>query len=158
VSELEGQVALVIGAAAGIGLAASRLLAARGATVIVADRDGDVARRVASDIGGVAYQLDAASTGELRGLFEHIDARFRAAQHLLQQCRYARTEWVRRYRRAIRRSAQINLKCHFFATNLARAAAQVRRTACVDRLHVVGCWHAAFSAAAHSTRSASRAC
>ena len=47
---LSGRVALVTGAARGIGEAITRLLAARGAAVVLADRDGDLARSVADDL------------------------------------------------------------------------------------------------------------
>jgi len=47
---LSGRVALVTGAARGIGEAITRLLAARGASVVLADRDGDLACSVADDL------------------------------------------------------------------------------------------------------------
>jgi NAD(P)-dependent dehydrogenase (short-subunit alcohol dehydrogenase family) len=47
---LSGRVALVTGAARGIGEAITRLLAARGAAVVLADRDGDLACSVADDL------------------------------------------------------------------------------------------------------------
>ena len=64
----EGRTALVTGAGAGIGEAVARALAAGGARVTVADRDGDAAERVAGDIGGQAWVvdlLDTAALGEL---------------------------------------------------------------------------------------------
>jgi len=47
-----GRVALVTGGASGIGLAIARALVAEGATVVVADLDGDGAAQVAADLGG----------------------------------------------------------------------------------------------------------
>ena len=47
---LTGRVALVTGAAAGIGRATAAHLARRGARVVVTDRDGDAARRVATSL------------------------------------------------------------------------------------------------------------
>jgi NAD(P)-dependent dehydrogenase (short-subunit alcohol dehydrogenase family) len=50
VTEFTGRVAFVTGGASGIGLAVSRLLATGGATVAVADVDGDAARALARDL------------------------------------------------------------------------------------------------------------
>lgn len=55
---LDGRVALVTGAATGIGEGIARLLAAAGASVTVADIDDDGAARVAADIDGTALHLD----------------------------------------------------------------------------------------------------
>ena len=55
---LAGRRALVTGGAGGIGLACCRALAAMGATVTVADLDGDRAAEVAAEIGGTAWHVD----------------------------------------------------------------------------------------------------
>ncbi|MDF2823720.1 MAG: 3-hydroxybutyrate dehydrogenase [Mycobacterium sp.] len=57
-SELSGKTALVTGGASGIGAACARELAARGAHVTVADRDGDGAGALAEEIGGTAWAVD----------------------------------------------------------------------------------------------------
>jgi 3-hydroxybutyrate dehydrogenase len=59
---LAGLRALVTGGASGIGAAASRALAARGAHVVVADVDGGAAESVASEIGGSAWTVDLLDT------------------------------------------------------------------------------------------------
>jgi 2-deoxy-D-gluconate 3-dehydrogenase len=56
--DLSGKVAVVTGAATGIGEGIARTLAAAGAEVIVADIDVVGAQRVANDIGGSPLQLD----------------------------------------------------------------------------------------------------
>jgi NAD(P)-dependent dehydrogenase (short-subunit alcohol dehydrogenase family) len=54
----EGRVAIVTGAASGMGEATARLLATRGARVLVADMNTEGARRVAGEIGGLAFTVD----------------------------------------------------------------------------------------------------
>jgi NAD(P)-dependent dehydrogenase (short-subunit alcohol dehydrogenase family) len=63
--ELSAKVALVTGAGRGIGFETARLLLARGATVAVADLDGDAAR-AAADLGENALALAADVTDRRR--------------------------------------------------------------------------------------------
>lgn len=69
---LEGRVAIVTGGAGGIGAATSRLLAQRGAKVVVADIDGGRAAEVADGIGGAAIALavDLADEASIAAMFE----------------------------------------------------------------------------------------
>lgn len=73
---LEGQVAIVTGGAAGIGLACVERLAAEGATVVCVDRDGDAAARVAKDLRStgdvVAEEADATDAGAVAGVFDAV--------------------------------------------------------------------------------------
>lgn len=55
---LKGRRALVTGGAGGIGLAAARALAARGAHVVVADLDREGAEAAAAELGGSAWVVD----------------------------------------------------------------------------------------------------
>ncbi len=59
-SRLEGKVALVTGAAGGLGRATARALAAEGAVVVAADLDGDGAAAIAAEVGGHAVACDVA--------------------------------------------------------------------------------------------------
>lgn len=67
-ASLAGRRALVTGGASGIGAACARELAARGAHVVVADRDGDGAHAVAEDVGGEAWVVDLSDTRALDDL------------------------------------------------------------------------------------------
>jgi 2-hydroxycyclohexanecarboxyl-CoA dehydrogenase len=58
---LEGRVALVTGGASGIGAATCRRLAAEGARVAVTDLNAQGAGDVASEVNGMAYELDVRS-------------------------------------------------------------------------------------------------
>jgi NAD(P)-dependent dehydrogenase (short-subunit alcohol dehydrogenase family) len=60
--KIEGQVALVTGGASGLGAEPAREPARRGATVAVLDRNGDGAKAVAAEIGGVGLECDITST------------------------------------------------------------------------------------------------
>lgn len=68
-TDLAGRSALVTGGASGIGAACARALAARGATVTVADIDAAGAAAVAGELGGESWAvdlLDVAALEELR--------------------------------------------------------------------------------------------
>jgi 3-hydroxybutyrate dehydrogenase len=67
-TDIEGRTALVTGGASGIGAACARELAARGATVTVADVDDVGARALADEIGGKAWTVDLSDVAALEGL------------------------------------------------------------------------------------------
>ena len=60
--KIEGQVALVTGGASGLGAETARELARRGAKVTVLDRNGDGAKAIAAEIGGLGIGCDITST------------------------------------------------------------------------------------------------
>jgi 3-hydroxybutyrate dehydrogenase len=70
---LAGRRALVTGAASGIGAACARALAAAGATVIAADRDGPGAAAVAAEVGGEPWTVDLTDVAALEGLRLDVD-------------------------------------------------------------------------------------
>ncbi len=67
------QIAVVTGGGHGIGRALCRRLAADGATVVVADIDGDAAATVATEVGGVAEQVDVSDEAAMIGLVERAE-------------------------------------------------------------------------------------
>lgn len=69
---LEGRVALVTGAASGLGAATARAFGSRGARVICGDLDEKGAREVAEEVGGRAIQLDVADPASAEGAIREI--------------------------------------------------------------------------------------
>ncbi|MEU1992973.1 3-hydroxybutyrate dehydrogenase [Nocardia gamkensis] len=67
-SDLAGRSALVTGGASGIGAACARVLAARGATVTVADVDDVGAKTVARELGGKSWAVDLLDVASLEEL------------------------------------------------------------------------------------------
>ena len=62
---MDDRVFIVLGAGGGIGSATARLLAARGARLLVAGRSAPSLSAVAEETGGLPYELDATSTSEV---------------------------------------------------------------------------------------------
>ncbi|MDT5387680.1 MAG: 3-hydroxybutyrate dehydrogenase [Mycobacterium sp.] len=67
-TDLGGRTALVTGGASGIGAACARELAARGASVTVADVDEVAAKALAEEIGGTAWAVDLLDVEALEDL------------------------------------------------------------------------------------------
>ncbi|MBM3570872.1 MAG: SDR family oxidoreductase, partial [Alphaproteobacteria bacterium] len=68
------EIAVVIGGANGIGEATCRLMAQRGWRVVVADRDGAAAARLAASIGGHGLAVDIADESEVARVHGEIEA------------------------------------------------------------------------------------
>src|SRR3954462_13639606 len=66
----EGKVAVVTGAAQGIGEAYARALAAEGASVVVADLNAEAGEKVAADIGGLFVRTDVSSAESAAAMVE----------------------------------------------------------------------------------------
>ena len=73
--ELEGRVALVTGAAAGLGEAAARRLAAAGAAVVVTDIDEANGEAVAESLGGLFLRHDVASESDWAAAIAGTDSK-----------------------------------------------------------------------------------
>ena len=80
---LASRIALVTGGGSGIGRAVARRLAAEGACVVVADRDGDAARQVAAGIGSadvaVGVTSDVTDESAVAGSFHAVALAFGGA-------------------------------------------------------------------------------
>ena len=63
--DISGSTAIVTGAASGIGAACARQLAAKGATVVVADLQADKGEALAQEIGGAFAQVDVTQTDQI---------------------------------------------------------------------------------------------
>jgi NAD(P)-dependent dehydrogenase (short-subunit alcohol dehydrogenase family) len=66
---LEGKVAVITGAASGIGRASARRFAAEGAAVVVADVDADAGGAVADEIGGDFVAVDVTDQRSVEALY-----------------------------------------------------------------------------------------
>ena len=83
---LEGKVAVITGAASGIGLATARLFARHGATVVVADLDDERGSQCADEIGGHYVHCDVANPDDVP-VVRHRRRHVRHRRHRVQQRR-----------------------------------------------------------------------
>ncbi len=73
IGSLKGRVAVVTGGGSGIGEACVRLMAARGARTVVADRNLEAAERVAREVGGVAFGVDVRDADAVQALADRSE-------------------------------------------------------------------------------------
>jgi 3-oxoacyl-[acyl-carrier protein] reductase len=71
---MDGRVAVVTGAGRGLGAAIAQELVARGAFVVVADRDGELAEGTAARLGATAATLDATDPAAVGDFFDGVAA------------------------------------------------------------------------------------
>jgi NAD(P)-dependent dehydrogenase (short-subunit alcohol dehydrogenase family) len=76
VQRLQDRVAVITGAASGIGLASARRLAAEGARVVVADVDEEAGRLAADEVHGRFVRADVTSDDDVRRLYELTASRY----------------------------------------------------------------------------------
>ena len=72
--DITGSTAIVTGGASGIGAAAVRLLAAQGATVVIADLQADKGEALAEEVKGVFAQVDVTNTDQVKSAVEAATA------------------------------------------------------------------------------------
>lgn len=66
--DIQGKVFIVTGGASGLGEGTARMLAAEGATVVIADMQADKGEHVANDIGGAFVKCDVSSEEDGRAV------------------------------------------------------------------------------------------
>ena len=97
---LAGRRAVVTGGASGIGAAVAATLAGRGADVLVLDRDGEAAAKVAADLGADSRAVDLADADAVAGLALDADVLVNGAgvQHVapIEEFDPARFELIHR--------------------------------------------------------------
>ena len=87
---VEGKIAVITGAASGIGKATAELFVREGARVVVADRDGDGAAKVASALGDAAwsYAVDVSDSAQVKRMMDGTVARFGRLDLLVNNAGY----------------------------------------------------------------------
>ncbi|NIY78055.1 SDR family NAD(P)-dependent oxidoreductase [Celeribacter sp. HF31] len=70
--EIKGHVAVVTGAASGLGFATAKRLAEAGATVAILDLSGEAAAKAAAEIGGTGYAVDVSDPAAVEAAFAQI--------------------------------------------------------------------------------------
>ena len=81
--KIEGQSALVTGGASGLGEATARELARPGAKVAVLDRNAELAKKVAAEIGGAAFACDITDTASVEAALAGAEAAHGPARILM---------------------------------------------------------------------------
>ena len=136
---LEGKVALITGAASGIGAEAARLLAAQGARIAAADIDEAGARRTADAVAGLAVAMDVTSEADWNRAMSDTVSRY-GALDVLVNC--AGIELVRGIAQTSladwRRVMSVNLDGVFLGTRAAIAAMGKRGGSIINISSVAG--------------------
>lgn len=118
---MDDRIAVITGAASGMGRASAEALAGEGATVVVADIDAGQAEAVAQQIrdsGGraVSHGVDVASPKELESLFGFVDGQFGELDVLFSHAGVQGPVGLDVSEEQFDRVVDINVKSHFFCT------------------------------------------
>ncbi|MFI5268726.1 MAG: glucose 1-dehydrogenase [Chloroflexota bacterium] len=151
---LDGRVALVTGAAQGIGEATARLLAAEGARVACADVNADGAGAVASAIGGLALSGSVSDPAAAAGWVRQIIERFGQLDILINNAGITRDAMSHRMTMDQWDSVlDVNLKGSFVCAQAAMAAMRERGSGAIVSTASIG----AFGNIGQANYSASKA-
>ena len=80
--KLEGKVAVITGAASGIGAACARAFSSVGAKVAVVDVDAKGSQVIADSIGGIAVECDLADAAAIEAMGSEVEQRLGSVQVL----------------------------------------------------------------------------
>lgn len=97
----DNQVVFITGAASGLGEACARMLASRGASVVVSDIDLDRAHRVAADIGGMAVRCDVTRSSDVDSAVDAAVASFGRLDAMINNAGIAPAPNPERFERAV---------------------------------------------------------
>ena len=75
-ARLDGKVALITGAGAGIGAQIARRFREEGAELVINDINDDAAQKLAKEIGGIGIAADVADSQAVRAMFERFKSEF----------------------------------------------------------------------------------
>jgi NAD(P)-dependent dehydrogenase (short-subunit alcohol dehydrogenase family) len=167
-SRIDGKIALITGAAQGIGAETARILAAAGATVVVTDRDEDRGRRVAEEINRAGQAatfltLDVADETNWRSVAQQVEADFGGLDILVNNAGIVLVGAIERTALAdIERICQVNLHGTFLGLKhavplmKARAQASAAGSSIVNVSSAVGIKGYPFGAAYSMTKGGVR--
>ena len=75
-ARLDGKIALITGAGAGLGAQIARRFRQEGASLIINDLRAEAAQKLADEVGGVAIAADVADSAAVASMFERVQADF----------------------------------------------------------------------------------
>lgn len=133
--ELSGKVAVVTGAASGIGRALAARFVVEGATVAALDIDGSKVEAAAGDVGAHPFQLDVADAAATAGVVARIEASLGPIDLFCFNAGIATGGGVEATDEAWQRTWQINLMSHVYGARavlpsmLARGSGYLLHTA-----------------------------
>ncbi len=93
-SSFKGKIAVVTGAASGLGLAIAERLAADGAKVVVSDINASTGKDVAAWLGGTFVQADVGKRADCRALVDQALAAYGAVHILVNNAGFHNVETI----------------------------------------------------------------
>ena len=120
-ASLQGRVAIVTGAARGIGAAIARRMHAAGAHLVLADLDAEPLHAVAAEVDGLALAGDLGREADVARLFEACDARHGRLDILVNNAAVggARKPWLEMTAEDFDHTLSCNLRSAMLCTRMA---------------------------------------